>query len=526
MNKQQPEKLLFIFLCAVNCFPIFAFKFFPTLDGVAHLYNVNLINELLFHNPPHIGEYFAFNKEPVPNWLGHFLLLLVNRIMPLWLSEKVLVLFAVGGLAFAFRWFVKVLGCKNMFLSCLIFPFTYSFPLYLGFYNFSIALVLLFGTMAFYGSRYNRLDVKTFIFLLLLISLTYFAHILVFAFLMLMILLFASFAGFTEIEPGSKKISPLKRILFILAAALPATVLFTHYFLSRTLDVDPQYIPKNILAKWLMNIRPIEAFSELDAEPMTRKIYYALILFLGIAVLKRYYQVVSTYKIHNKFPGIGTILRRSDFLLATAVVTSVLYFVWPDTDRGGGYISIRLALFLYLAVISWIALQPYRKWVVNLGVTTILLLTSLLFVSNFKFSKDLSVDARDHYNAGKYIDANSRVLPLKFSDNWFTVHFSNYIGIDKPVMIFDNYEAFNSYFPLEWIKDHPHYEFLRDPREANACKYLTAEIKNANNSFDYIFITGNLPDNETDCVAELVNIIRSSYVEKYKTRFCEVWKRK
>ena len=75
----------------------------------------------------------------------------------------------------------------------------------------------------------------------------------------------------------------------------------------------------------------------------------------------------------------------------------------------------------------------------------------------------VSAGAADYLTAEKYINPYSVVLPLDFSPsgndehghiiadgNFVYSHASEYMGLKKPLIILDNYEANMGYFPLRW----------------------------------------------------------------------------
>ena len=97
------EKWIFLLMTGINLFPVLIFKFFPTMDGAAHLYNSNLIGSLLFESNPQLNSFFCFNPEPVPNWTGHLFLSVFNCFLPAFIAEKVLLIFYFIGLPYAFR---------------------------------------------------------------------------------------------------------------------------------------------------------------------------------------------------------------------------------------------------------------------------------------------------------------------------------------------------------------------------------------------------------------------------------------
>ena len=57
------EKLIFFLVVLINLIPVVAYKYFPTLDGPAHLFNAEVINELIFNKASEFKSYFLI-KSP------------------------------------------------------------------------------------------------------------------------------------------------------------------------------------------------------------------------------------------------------------------------------------------------------------------------------------------------------------------------------------------------------------------------------------------------------------------------------
>jgi len=184
----KTEKYIFLLVTVLNLIPVLQDKFFPTMDGAAHLYNSNIINELIFENNNLFELYFSFNEILVPNWIGHFLLSFFNFFFPAFIAEKILLLFYLIGLPYAFRKLIKTISSQNIGLSYFIFPFSYSFLFTLGFYNFSIAIILMLITLNYWIKNYNQQILnKKILILALLLTLTFFSHVFIFSLLMFFI---------------------------------------------------------------------------------------------------------------------------------------------------------------------------------------------------------------------------------------------------------------------------------------------------------------------------------------------------
>ena len=65
-------------------------------------------------------------------------------------------------------------------------------------------------------------------------------------------------------------------------------------------------------------------------------------------------------------------------------------------------------------------------------------------------TKNIESIAIDYVDVANHIEKNSVVLPINYSGNWLMAHFSNYLGVEKPIIILENYECLAGYFPLKW----------------------------------------------------------------------------
>lgn len=61
--------------------------------------------------------------------------------------------------------------------------------------------------------------------------------------------------------------------------------------------------------------------------------------------------------------------------------------------------------------------------------------------------------AEEFYYAGKSISGGSVVLPLNYSNNWYYSNYASYLGVEKEIILLDNYEVATPHFPLRWKRD-------------------------------------------------------------------------
>jgi hypothetical protein len=530
------EKYFFLLIVGMNLFPIFTGQFFPTLDGPAHLYNSQIINTLLSDSQTPLRDFFTFNPEPVPNWTGHAILSFFNLFLPAFIAEKILLLFYLIGLPLAFRALVKTISPNNHALaSYLIFPFTYSFVFFLGFYNFSLAILFMFISINYWLKMENKkTSVKTALILFLLIALTYFSHILVFAILLFTIglqIIFKAIIRLANQENTFKEqfIESIKKAGFLILSAFIPLVLFIQYFLSRPPIGDDTFIPKLELIKAIKNIQSIIAFDASQEEFYTRILFKVIAALIIIAVYKRIREIKfsSEFSVSENLLSIfKSIISTSSFWVITLVFILFLYFKLPDSDGSAGFVSIRLSLLFFLFVITWLSAQKFSKWFS-------LLVVAVVLFSNFKLNnyyirtvKHLNTIAVASNQVSDHILPNSIVLPLNYTDNWLLQHYSNYLGIDKPMIILENYECATGYFPINWNhKSLPNTKFGELVWNEAPCIEWFSNIENKEVMIDYIFILGDLESKIDSCNLKVKQNLKVNYTQTYQSEHCSLFKR-
>ncbi len=147
LDFKKAEVFYFYFFVALNLLPVLVCKFFPTSDGPSHLYNSSIILELIRNANSPFHQFFSLNSHLNPNSSGHFLLAFLLILAPSFAAEKIVLLIYLIGLPLSIRFVFKYLPIKSKYLLYAVFPFTYSFLFYYGFYNFNIGLFFFFGEL-------------------------------------------------------------------------------------------------------------------------------------------------------------------------------------------------------------------------------------------------------------------------------------------------------------------------------------------------------------------------------------------
>lgn len=526
------EKWVFLAVAIGNLVPLFAGEFFPTMDGAAHLYNSNLIYRLLAGNKDTLSSFFVFNPVPVPNWTGHVLLAIFNSFLPASIAEKILLVLYLLGLPYAFRGLVKVLDSGNLLFSYLIFPFVYSFVFLLGFYNFSLALIFMLLILRYWIRNEGTLNVKMGIVLGLFFLLLYFSHILVFAVSGLLIVLHILlwFVNQWLSKPQALRdifLQASKRLgVVILSSAIPL-FLSVNYFIAHPPSGDNQYISKSELFDWLITIRPVITYSMSYEGSITRILFLLFLLLILISVYPRIVKFIKGVRkpdIHNHQWRKTGRSNDSQFLLFSSLIILVLYFYLPDSDGFAGFVSVRLGLLFYLILALWLSTLKY-KIMVSLASVAVVLFCHFYLVSYY-YGKigNLNKIAVNCNEASRFIPPNSLVLPLKYTEQYMVGNFSNYLGIDKPLVLIKNYECGTGYFPIKWNKEKmPNTLVGPVSMDQVSCMQWNSNLENPVRVIDYIFVLGDLESPLDSCGKIMADKVRESYDLIYSNEHCQLF---
>ena len=81
---------LMIVLVAASLAPVLMFRYIPTQDGPAHLYNSHILREYL--NPDYsFQQFYRLRATLFPNWIAHALLSVFMFLFPPLIAEKVVI---------------------------------------------------------------------------------------------------------------------------------------------------------------------------------------------------------------------------------------------------------------------------------------------------------------------------------------------------------------------------------------------------------------------------------------------------
>lgn len=506
-GKWVTEKKVFYAILILNILLLFSVRFYPSMDGPSHLYNSNLIGHLIIEDSSVLDNYFILSNAILPNWIGHFVLSLFNIFIPAWLAEKALLVLYLLGISVSFRFLIKQLCPENIILSVFIFPFAYSFLFHLGFYNYCLSFIFLFSTLAYWIKNYESEIYLKYIILFILLLLTYFSAILTFFFLGLCLGLFTISYSFKNYRSNNYSLT-VKRIagelILLFLTSLPCLIFSIIFINSVAFLHSKEYITTVELLKWLNDVRCIIVYNYIGEEKLTEQFLHIAVAIVSISLFIRFYNI--------KYLAHRDVFRISDVLIIPLIFTLILMFTVPNGSNAG-MMSDRYCLLAFIFFITWVSSQPLPKVVSYFFMILIITLhTSLIFKQRYGTIKNLDKNAIVIYKAAEYIEENSVVLPVNMSDNWIEPHFSNYLGVDKPLVILENYEASVGWFPVKWnTKEMPRLK-LGEHDRINGIQWASNINSPHTKQIDYVFLYGNLNKVNEPKWSDLKAVLKKYYI--------------
>ena len=503
------SRIFFYLVLLLNLVYVCFTRFYPSMDGPSHLYNANIIFQLVKGNAA-LSEFFTINHMPVPNWTSHLILAVLRLIFPAWLAEKAFLILYVSGMALSFRYLIKISNPGNISLSILIFPFIYSFLFHLGFYNFVFSFILLFTTFGYWLRHHSSERIYHWLILFLLISLTYFTNLLVFGFLGLTLGLYIVSYSYDIIRNNSMKEGlrfGISKMSLLLLVSLPGLVFMIIFMTQSHFNTSGQSLPSNVLIKWFYDVRPLIVYN------YEKEVIYTS-QFMPIILATLIIGIIANRKSKHKDLSC---LSKSDILLIPIVALVFLFFFYPNSS-GAGMMSDRFALMLYIFVLIWV-ISRSAPTILNPFIVTVTLVFLYLLMRQHLYNdiKRLDKHASEINIAGRQIEKNSLVLPVNLTEDWLEPHFYHYLGIDNPMIILKNYEASVGWFPVRWNKHKMPNVLLGNRQSVSGINWISNKNSPVKRQIDYIAIYGRTSKINDPKWKDLHAIMDSGFKMIYKS---------
>ena len=417
LNRAEP--IVFFIVVLLNAAVIFSATYFRSLDGPSHIYNAGLISELISGDDTAVPKIYSINKEAIPNWTSHVVLVMLSNVFSPWMAEKLLLVLCCFFFPYAVRALLKSSSNISPAKALLVLPATYSNFVVLGFYNYLIALVVMIYFIRSAYLFYKSPAVKPALVSFALLTLLYFSHPYVFAVAMLVAALSTGFHLLLSIIQRDY-LKGFKAVGIMLAIALPYVLMLWVFTKAHTNGQQPSvFIPVNEL---LHNLYHGYSFVMYQIAPQEVNTFWFvrvwLVLFAAALLVRIYY-----FRRTKEF-------LISDAWLLTAVIVGIAYFTLPD-DMGGAMNTVRLRFLLTLCALIWIVLQPISRfvWIPAIAVLFYFHIKQLKHHYEGFTDKQYIKEVNELRKAGAQLPTNSITFTFNFSQDMWMFHALNHAGI-------------------------------------------------------------------------------------------------
>jgi len=488
-NNLQMRRMALAVVVGVHLLPVWSFRYFPSQDGPAHVYNAYVMSH--YHEPEHavFRQYYAFRKEPLPNYMGHVILAGLMRGLPPLLAEKLFLSLYVATFVGALYYAAGAVTRNPAAAVCLGLPFVYNYPVHSGLYNFGCSLVLYLVILGYVLRHYPVFRVRQLLVLSAVLLLCYFAHLLSLAMALIGVALIA--AGQLAVTVWNARretayTSPAEWRTHAKAwgrlalAAFPAVLLSLRFLGPRHGTMQWASLSDLLYGFW--RLYSLVCYDRLE-------IYLSTLLFWS-------FNAVVCLLLARKIAQ-GR-LTPPDILLPAVAVAWFIYFLGPDAMSGGSNISPRFLLYPYLLTILWVVAQePWPALARPFVIGAVALSLALMAVRWPRYT-EINDYLSEYLSGAESIEAHATVLPLVYSRRGETpdgrplsiriapfIQASGYLCTERDAIDLSNYEAkYMDYFPLKFRESF-------DPAEHIGLTYISWDGAPPDVSFsDYGKATG------------------------------------
>lgn len=531
------EPYLFWILVLIGTLPVILNKYYPTLDGPSHLYNGNIIKELITGDYQEFSNLFSFNPVLVPNWISHFLFATLSFIFPDYLTEKIVFLGYFILTPFFFRKVCLQITPENKLLSYLMIPFAHNHLFYFGFFNFTIAITLLLATVHFGLKIQNCFRINHILKLAAFFLLVYFSHVMVLMITILILFILPIKVLDIRKENGKYEITGFRQFMknmgLTILAALPVLILTIIYILKIDSLEQASRIDLITLLKMIIDVRPLMTL----AYGFPWKTYnWILMLTFCILIAANLIYTFKQHKLKSKseilfsfptprFPALW-------FLIALAF--TVLFLTVPNSNL----LTERLILILYIFFILGIATLTYPRKLQSFALFIILIVQIAYVKMHSCDFRELSNMVKKIKETTTHIESGSLLLTFNYSDNWYNAHTAGYFGSGKPIVVIENYEGQLKWFPIRWNLQSKYDLSALNVWGVENKKIIDRFYSNAQNpdvfslpqkdgkiqEIPYAVIFGKMPDTNDPDFQKIKPILDKSYELIFQNDFCWLYR--
>jgi hypothetical protein len=505
------DRALMAALLTVHLAPLALFAYFPTRDGPSHLEGATLLLRWTRPDVVLLREWFTPAMQVAPNWLDHVVLAGLSLVVEPVLAEKLLVGAFVVGLPLAARRAFRAVRADSGFLAVLTLPFTYTWLLHMGFYNFCLSLPLFFLAVASWlqervASRGAWLRLAGWSLLL------YFAHPVALVAAAATTLTLAAWTSVVDLALAralglrleDEVRRGLRRVARTALAFAPSALLFAAWTQPRRHPAFFRF-PFTQLLRELLGLDALVSFDPAEALPAR-----LLVLALGALSLVA---LRTRWRERRWLEGDAFVLCTIGFLLA--------YFLAPVSLAGGGYLTPRLMVLPFFGLLFWLATHRWREraraWTA-LAAVAVTLPAQALHLRSYRDANDALAE---YFQAEPWLLRGATVLPLHYEpageDGFPRVdvlaHAAAYFAVARGTVDMVFYEGTTrGIFPLAFHRDVDPYRHLGDnPESIPPCVDLVGYTRQTGRPIDVVLTWKRHRDPGSPCAVATQQQLHEHY---------------
>ena len=446
----RKKRILIFLLIVLHILPLWIFKYFPSQDGPAHVYNSYVLRAFHDEESTLLREYYKLNLALFPNWFSHVFMALLMYIVPPLVAQKILLSVIVISFPLSLFYFLDAIHKGKNLYGFLGFLFSSHFVLFMGFYNSALSVPLYFLTLGYFMKHKEEMSLNNVAILNLLCILTYFCHILSYA-LLILSLTILSITSFYR-KP--------RRVMGLLVCMLPLYFIMANYLLSSEvgqsggyLDIRWERFHSAEAWSYLLNSQVLVYFTASH-----RIVTRLMLVMLGVVFAATLYGRIRQKKIMSG---------DNQFLLMCVVVAAI-YFALPWSIGTGGWVNDRLSLFIFPLLLPFLS-EDYHKYIKRGMVIFMVILSVVRLSISCRYYYPLDRSTREYTSGVDLIERNKTVFGLwsdfspgvkeapsfthpEYVEPFVTV--ISYYCVNNGGVSLNNYEARFDYFPLDWRIKH------------------------------------------------------------------------
>ena len=471
-----------IVMLVLHLLPVWGFKYFPTQDGLSHIYNSYVVKEYHKHENYRLREVYELNATIFPNWTSHALLVVLLYVFPPLICEKIVLTLTIGLVPLSLFYFLNGVVKRNIVFGLLGFMYAYNYLLHMGFYNFVLSMSLFFFTMGYWWRVKDKLRLTNIIIIYILLLVTYLTHYHSYALLVMSLTFFPLFSSGYEVLQevwGRKETSQslmqrfkdslpkLKPTLTFVGSLIPAYfILFSYYFyLANEHGGNSNHKGLEWLNDYFFSMKSLVAFRD-DHILIGRVLLVFLAIVFVLTVINRIQQCYQFHK-SEEWKETGErlwtrIITPMDGFLIMSIFITVMFYITPWSGYSGGWINDRFHLYIFLILIPFFVINPHRY--VNYGIAGIIIILSVWHLgynvhTYVLLNRDIAtaLSSMGMYEKDTILTStpgewNGLSDSLGFESKYVEPfgHNECLLAVDMGIAYLDNYEANTDHFPLRY----------------------------------------------------------------------------